>query len=354
MAWRLNSISRTIRTSFAKLILDKSSASKKVLDISKVQNILFIIHDDRIGDMIVSTMSFREIKKKYPDKKVLVLCGKNGSEILENNPHVDEVLEISGEFFKDIKIYRKLRKKGATLLIDFFEFDLRPLHLLSLRLIKPFFLIGFFKSKYNVFDLSIEGDFLSVHVTQRHKAVLKLLGIDKPDTAYDIFLTGKNISEAKDYLDKSSGLKIVLNPFASSKHRTMSPERVLSLVRLIKSRMPCTVYILCPPSQNISCQTDGVFVFKSLSILSAAALIKESDIVISPDTSIIHIASTFKKKTVGLYLDFSHRKEKTDIIWGPNNPNALIINVDTKGGLLSNDIRNISDEKILEKTEEIL
>jgi ADP-heptose:LPS heptosyltransferase len=191
-------------------------------------------------------------------------------------------------------------------------------------------------------------------MTMRHKAVLKLLSIDNPNCAYDIFLSDENTVAAKEYIGKGRGIKIVLNPFASSKHRTIKPSKVLSLIDLIKSRIFCSIFILCPPSQNISCQKEDVFIFKSSSILSAAALIKECDIVISPDTSIIHIACAFKKKTIGLYLDFSQRKEKTDIIWGPNNPNAFIINVDTKGGALENDVKNIQDEKIVEKLEELI
>ncbi|MDR1952227.1 MAG: hypothetical protein LBQ37_01775 [Elusimicrobiota bacterium] len=366
---QLNIISRNIRTAFAKFLFDKKERkladgnyykSEGILDVLKFRSVLFVIHDDRIGDMIISTIEFREIKKKYPNIKVFVLCGKNGKETLKYNPNVDEIFEVCGKFCKDLKIYKRLREKHIGILIDFFEFNPRPSHLLFLRIINPFFLIGFSKKNYNTYDLSIDENFFDTHMVNRHKAVLKILGIDNPNLDYDIFFTQKEKNEAQKYLDKSGGkIKVVINPFASSKHRTFKYEKLRDLALRITRTQKCGVYILCPPYnyksiKNIEKADNNIIAVRLNSILSVAAFIKECDIVISPDTSIIHIASAFNKKTIGLYLDFSFRQEKTDIIWGPNNSNAVIINADAQNGKIENDINNIDNNKIFNKFKEMI
>lgn len=52
-------------------------------------------------------------------------------------------------------------------------------------------------------------------------------------------------------------------------------------------------------------------------ILEVAFLIKKSQLVITPDTSIVHIASAFKVRQIDIY-----RQDKNDnnsVLWGPNS-----------------------------------
>ena len=56
---------------------------------------------EKIGDMIVNSLMFREIKKVYPDIKNLVLLQERAAiDIVKDNPNVDEIYE-----------YHKDRKK---------------------------------------------------------------------------------------------------------------------------------------------------------------------------------------------------------------------------------------------------
>jgi ADP-heptose:LPS heptosyltransferase len=356
---KINDFSRNIRRKIGKLFFDLPDKQNKALDFSKIKSILFIRDDDKVGDMVISTLSFREIKKKYPDTKIFVLCGKNNKEIIKYNPYVDEIIEATGKLFKDLAIYIKLQSADIDLAVDFYEFPSNPINLLALRLMKPKFLIGFYKKKYNIYNLSIEEYFFDKHITQRHKYLLYLFGIEKSDLSYDIFTSNVEKNEAENFIKNSKDkLKIIINPFSASKHRTFNYDKLQNLITLIKQEKDCVIYILCPPARYNLIKTfentnNNIFIFQSKSILSAAELIRQCDITISPDTSVIHIASAFNKKTIGLYLDFSNREEKTDIIWGPNNPNAVVINVNTKNGKLENDIKNIDNLEIIKALRSI-
>jgi ADP-heptose:LPS heptosyltransferase len=347
---------KSLRKNIAKKILDKRNRRSNIFDISKVKSILFFRNDDKIGDMVVSTLIFREIKKYYPNIKIIVLCGKNNAEILKYNKNVDSIYITSGNFLKDLPIYISLRKQHISLGIDFYTFKHCFIPLLILRIVNVSTLIGFYKSLYNIYDLSINRDFFNEHISKRYKYVLRMLKIDNPSLDYDIFTSNKEDNTAIELLKKSnSKYNIVLNPLAASKHRSFSFDKLQSLVCLLEKQIDCSVFVINYKNNNslFALKNKKVFICQIDSVLENASLIKYADIVITPDTSIVHIASAFNKKTVALYLDYSKVSEKINVIWAPNNKNAISISLDVKYGL-KNDIKNISNLCILSAVKKLL
>jgi ADP-heptose:LPS heptosyltransferase len=46
----------------------------------------------KIGDMVCSTPLFREVKRFFPDSRIIVVCHPRTPEILELNPHIDSII----------------------------------------------------------------------------------------------------------------------------------------------------------------------------------------------------------------------------------------------------------------------
>jgi ADP-heptose:LPS heptosyltransferase len=345
--------------SLAKKIFDKKNKSDKILETDKIKSILFFRDDDKIGDMTVSTLLFREIKKKYCDVKIIVLCGKNNREIIKYNNNVDEIYEVGGSFFQDILIFKKLAKPRINLAVDFYQFMPRFKHLLMLRLIAPEFLIGFYKQSYNIYDFSIDVDFFDVHISKKYEYLLKILKIENPDLKYDIVFTSKEEKKAFSAVKNGCRRKyrLVLNPFAASRHRSFDYCKLKELISLIENNLDCCVFVLCNAKNTKkikSLANDRTFIVCFKSVLETAALIKQADVVITPDTSIVHISAAFNKKTIALYLDYSNTYEKINLIWGPNNPNAVQLSVNTKNNIVKNDIKSISSDLVVKKLKEFL
>jgi heptosyltransferase-2 len=78
-----------------------------------ISNIL-VIQEAKIGDMICSTPVFREIKKKYGQAHLTVMVNPATRELLEYNPHVDEIMPIRVSDYKGltgkIKLANLIRK----------------------------------------------------------------------------------------------------------------------------------------------------------------------------------------------------------------------------------------------------
>jgi ADP-heptose:LPS heptosyltransferase len=349
---------RSFKKSLAKTILDKRTKSIKSLEINRVKSILFFRDDDKIGDIVVSTLLFREIKKKYPDISIVVVCGKNSREILKYNNNVSQIYEIKQNFLKNVVVFRELKKHNISLAVDFYTFRPRFKRLLMLRIVSAKFLIGFYKDLYNIYDLSIGENFFNKHISKRYEYLLNLLNIKKPDLKYDIILSSNEENKALELVKKCHAkYNIVLNPFGASRHRSFSFNKLKELVYLLENKIDCCLFILCQESNKEevkSLEDDKIFIASFKSALESVALIKYAGVVITPDTSIVHIATAFNKKTVALYLDYSGAYEKIDKIWGPNNPNAIALSVDTKNKRLENDIKNIPNTNILNALQKLL
>ena len=59
-----------IKEKLSKILFDKKNKREEEFDLNKLNRILFLRYDDKIGDMVDTTMMFREIKKKYPNCKI--------------------------------------------------------------------------------------------------------------------------------------------------------------------------------------------------------------------------------------------------------------------------------------------
>ena len=59
---------------------------------------ILVIRNDHIGDLVLSTPVYREIKKKYPKSKLYVAIRPDSGNVLENNPYVDKIIYLDSKF----------------------------------------------------------------------------------------------------------------------------------------------------------------------------------------------------------------------------------------------------------------
>jgi len=82
--------------------------------------------------------------------------------------------------------------------------------------------------------------------------------------------------------------------------------------------------------------------FPQKNILDIASLIKTSDLLITPDTSLVHVASAFNKKVIGVYTNPQAIKN-----WGP-------LSVDSKALVADSMVENVKIDDIVSSTLELL
>ena len=356
---------RAKRLKIGKYIWDRKEKAKIVegnnfLKDNNIKSILFLRYDGKIGDMIVNSLMFREIKKVYPDIKIGVIARGAAIDIIKDNPNVDKIYE----YYKDRKKIKdlalKIKEEKYDLLIDFSEM-LRVNQMMLINLCGTRINIGLDRKDWELFDLSIESgkDFKwTEHITKRYLAYLIKLGLKKEniDISYDIYLEDEKKYEAF-FNEIKESKKLILNPYCASKHKSFSIETLENIITYLKDKDIAIILTYFGDKYKelefLEKKYKYVYIPKKIeSILDTAILIKKSDYVISPDTSIVHIASAFNKKMITVYPPKGGKYGVDHLVWAPKSEYSRVIFCKDKIGTY--DEIDINTFNMEEMKEEIL
>jgi len=356
---------REKRLKIGKYIWDKKEKTKIIegdnfLKDNNIKSILFLRYDGKIGDMIVNSLMFHEIKKVYPDIKIGVVARGAAVDIIRENPNVDKIYE----YYKDRKKIKdlalKIKEEKYDLLIDFSEM-LRVNQMMLINLCGARINIGLDRKDWKLFDLSIESgrDFKwTEHITKRYLAYLVKLGLKKEniDISYDIYLKDEKKYEAF-FNEIKKNKKLILNPYGASKHKSFSIETLENIINYLKDKDTAIILTYFGDKYKelefLEKKYKYVYIPKKIeSILDTAILIKKSDYVISPDTSIVHIASAFNKKMITVYPPKGGKYGVDHLVWAPKSEYSRVIFCKDKTG--NYDEIDINTFNFDEMKEEIL
>lgn len=336
---------REKRLKIGKYIWDRKDRVKilegnNFLKDNNIKSILFLRYDGKIGDMIVNSLMFREIKKVYPDIKIGVVARGAAIDIIRENPNVDKIYE----YYKDRKKIKdlalKIKEEKYDLLIDFSEM-LRVNQMMLINLCGARINIGLDRKDWELFDLSIESDKnfkWAEHITKRYLAYLIKLGLKKEniDISYDIYL--KNEKKYETFFNEiKENKKIILNPYGASKHKSFNIETLENIITCLKDKDIAIILVYFGDKyrelEALEKKYTNVYIPKNITnILDTALLIKESDYVITPDTSIVHIASAFNKKMITVYPPKGGKYGVDHLVWAPKSEYSKVIFCKDKTG----------------------
>ena len=354
---------REKRLKIGKYIWDRKDKVKILegngfLEENDIKSILFLRYDGKIGDMVVNSLMFREIKKVYPNIKIGVVARGAAIDIIKDNPNVDKIYE----YYKDRKKIKdlalKIKEEKYDLLIDFSEM-LRVNQMMLINLCGARINIGLDRKDWKLFDLSIESgkDFKwTEHITNRYLAYLIKLGLKKEsiDISYDIYLKDEKKYETFFYKIKENK-KLILNPYGASKHKSFNIETLENIITYLKDKDIAIILVYFGDKYKelefLEKKYKSVYIPKKIeSILNTAILIKKSDYVISPDTSIVHIASAFNKKMITVYPPKGGKYGIDHLVWAPKSKyNKVIFCKDKTGNYDEIDINTFNFDEMKEE-----
>ena len=308
-----------------KLILDKSKKENNI-KFENIKKILFIRYDGKIGDYMVSSFVYREIKKQRPDIQIDVVGISKNESLFLKNKNVDNFFRLKKTKYRYLSpLGKKLKASNYDVLIDLTEV-LKNKDLFFIRKINAKINYGYAKENYKIFNRNIEQN--SDHMQVVYKRILESLGFRNIEISYDIPEDEDSDRKVTEYLKEHNvkGL-IAVNLFGAGKTRKFNQEKSLELLKKLGESYPeYRIILLDSPRDREELNkvieaTDGILYYdKSETIFDSIAIIKKSEIVISPDTSIVHIGVGLNKKVTAFY---SRNKENFDK-WGIDEKNRVI------------------------------
>ena len=306
--------SRQIKAYFIRFLTRKKTT---IFEIKNTRNILFLRYD-RIGDMVITTPVFRELKLAYPEINISVLASKLNRGVLVNNPYVDKIYtNHKNNLLGDLPTLLKLRKMKFDVCIEF-DHSVIPHAIIRLRIIKPKKVISVFKEgRYGLQGKELElYDYYTEKPKNSHFRDIWLNTLNpfnvKPESKkYDLFCTDQQKKKAIDFLLQFQNKIIIgINLEGAVKGKRITPDKLKVICTgLYQANKDVQIVLLSSPKKyediiRLSKNMGLPYVFSSYkteSILDVAALIQNLQLVITPDTSIVHIASAFNVPIVSIH-----------------------------------------------------
>lgn len=213
-----------------------------------------------IGDVLWRTALFKEIKRRNPNLKLYIASNGNyWKSILQNNTFVDKLVD---------RIGNPPYMDG----VDYYISDQKCVHVIS--------------------QYSREMDALD--------AIEKWTGLDIRNKSY-VYEVTKEESEWSDkflekYKNKSKVIGIQLK--SSTWIRTWPPDETIRLIRMLRYN-GFTVIVI--DNGHFGYKDDGILNLTGYNIREVAAIVQKLDILITPDSGILHFGAHFKIPTIALF-----------------------------------------------------
>ena len=341
---------KKIKAYLLKLLTNKQ---KNLFDIKKSKSVL-ILKYDRIGDMVVTTPIFRELKKAYPSISISVLASKENKDVIKNNPYIDKIYtNYKNSIFNDLPTLLKLRKKKFDVCIEL-EHSVIPHAIFRLKIIKPKKIISIHKDgRYGVKGIELK---LYDYLTEKDKTshfgkiwldTLFFFGVKPRSSSYDFFLGNIERDKAKSFADSlGKKIKIGINLEGSFPEKSIQKNELEKIcVGLHNNFNNIIIVILTKPEKLLEkkkmiSQLGLDYIVSSYlteTIIDVAALIEQLDLIITPDTSIVHIASSFNKPVVSI-----HENNKDSFrLWSPTSTFSKTVFAKSKYGLFDYNVDKI-------------
>ena len=311
----------------------------------------FVVRLNRIGDALVTTPLLKLLKEKL-NCRLILLADKRNRFVFENNPYVDELLV----FQKGLKGFKAVRKyfndNRIDVLIDSHDdISTTVSFIVAFSGVSQRFALA--KGNESIYTDAIERkDASKFHIAERVAELAKLCGADfHSDEIKLVYNPKKESLEVVDFFlreNRQSGKPVVgINISAGSDARFWGIEKYKTIIEHISSTFDVNLILLRAPDDKekaAQIANENVNIFNDKSFDQFAAMISKLDILISPDTSAVHLAAAFGVPVFGLYVHY----KTDDVIWYPFNVKyEAVITRDPN-------LSSISTEEVIEKLDPFL
>jgi heptosyltransferase-1 len=275
---------------------------------------IVLIRLGKIGDLIVSNFVFRKMRASFPAAAILLVTLPRTRELLRYNHSADHVLY----FHKGIDLLRlllRLRLFKPDLFLDFNDNESSTSSILARFCTAPVKLGFAFPGNRSYLTHPVECPAKdNTHITERLRRIPEAMGLTfaPEEVVPSMDLGEQEADEVHRRLEAAGGkdLRLVsVNLSAGHPSRYWQTGKWCQLLAEIAAAGSPTLFILLTAhgeedlASKISGQLPSLRFFcpGRVGFHHFAAYIARSGLLVSPDTSAVHIAASFRVPVIGLY-----------------------------------------------------
>ncbi|MGH8659352.1 MAG: glycosyltransferase family 9 protein [Gammaproteobacteria bacterium] len=276
----------------------------------KRQKIL-VVALGRIGDLVLVTPIFRALKQLDPIPEVHLLTERNSYRAVQAHPFVDKVHVYTKKPWSTLQLVYTLRTTRFDLWIDPKDHFSRESRLFA-RIGRYRTAVGFNRpGKPRVFTHSVipHTEQLGVPMSTRALRVLEPLGIYAQDARPVLAVDPQAAQRLCEFLKEHAvAAYCLVNISGAIPDRTWQTEKWIDLINTIARESDGYFLICCLPRDYVQARqilqsTAKTCLYETPSIVEVIAAVAHADLVLTVDTSIVHIASAFNKAIVSLHAN---------------------------------------------------
>jgi ADP-heptose:LPS heptosyltransferase len=285
------------------------------LNPDNVKRVLFL-RPEKIGDMVISMPTFDALHRAFPHIKISLLASPTNKSLVINDPRFEKVF-VYRKQFGDLSQISEVRDQNYDCVLDMIDGDSVTTLFYSQLLGKRPVRIGIGKDKHAVYyDFNhVHVDGIGGHIVDNTLKLLEPLGVDVSGVSGFVpphipNEAGEKIACLLAKASRPDDLLVGFNLSAGRPNRIWPAEACEQLGRLLLEQVPHLRLVLIVTPGDRDRGTDllhrmqdsrVVLVPDGLTLLEVSALISRLQLLISPDTSLIHIGRSFRVPVVGLY-----------------------------------------------------
>jgi heptosyltransferase-2 len=288
---------------------------------------ILVIQTAFLGDVILATPVFSELKRLYPDAHIDALVKSGNESLLESHQAINEVFIFSkkeGKWKSLISLIRSIRKRKYDLVINLHRFGSSGL---ITALSGANETRGFSKNPFSIFftnRFSHEiGD--GTHEVERNLSLIHDLGAAKR-VRPSLFPTPEDFSIVKSYPEDAYA---VVAPASVWFTKQLPKEQWIKLINHLNSK----VYLIGGPTDEQLCneiverlpKSDVVNLAGKLTLMQSAALISSAQRTYVNDSGPLHIASAMNAPVTAFFCS-----TVPEFGFGPLSDDAKIIQIQEK------------------------
>ena len=267
-----------------------------------------------MGDLVLTTPIFRELKRVFPDAEITLLTSSGTGSVLSNNPHIDHfILHKRKETYSELnKLIKKLHKEIFDLVYDAHR-SLRSIWIVwnltrfgISRTPKTWFISK--RSWQRNFLINFKLNFLGNTPSQRQHMLLPLQNQTSLvlNNHTELFPDPNTVMQIKIFLNKNNLLHkryVAIGASASYPLKRWPLKNFHELIsKLIKQDCPVVLVGSANESENTKLEHDFsgkvINAAGKFSPLESAELLRHARFVVTNDTSISHLAEAMKTPAI--------------------------------------------------------
>jgi len=266
---------------------------------------------ERIGDVLVSVPVLRSLRARYPQGRIDLLVSRANLAVRDAVlPFVDRVWCYDKTVRSALGLLRELRRAHYDVVVDLIDNPSATAQLV-IRWSGAPAAVGLLHAESGLYTHAAAVlDRSRVHPVERLAQLLLPFGIDPASESLDLAypLTPADIETAERTLGPNlRPLRLGVNLSGREAGKQWGSANYMAVVRHLMSKDPRFVISICGSPDDatevrrVAFATGAQAVPPRSSLKEFAAIVHQFDLLLTPDTAVVHLAAAWKVPTVALY-----------------------------------------------------